>query len=64
MKRKIKEETEVANEPVKKIKVEDDEAAEQTPKKKKKKKKNKENEEGENGENVTPEVTTPVKPEV
>jgi len=64
LKRKIKEETEVANEPVKKIKVEDDEAAEETPKKKKKKKKNKENEEGENGENVTPEVTTPVKPEV
>merc|ERR1711997_1061492 len=43
LKRKIKEETETANEPIKKIKVEDDEAAEQTPKKKKKKKKNKEN---------------------
>merc|ERR1719150_2024290 len=48
LKRKIKEETEVAEEPVKKIKVEDD-AAEETPKKKKKKKKNKENENGENG---------------
>merc|ERR1711874_394789 len=62
LKRKIKEETEVAAEPVKKIKVEDD-AAEETPKKKKKKRKNKENEE--NGGNVaTPEVTTPVKAEV
>merc|ERR1719495_1662884 len=63
LKRKIKEETETANEPVKKIKVEDD-AAEETPKKKKKKKKNKENEKEENGENLTPEVTTPVKPEL
>merc|ERR1712168_96252 len=63
LKRKIKEETEVANEPVKKIKVEVD-AAEETPKKKKKKKKNKENEKAENGENLTPEVTTPVKPEL
>ena len=63
LKRKIKEETETANEPVKKIKVED-EAAEETPKKKKKKKKNKENEKEENGENLTPEVTTPVKPEL
>merc|ERR1712079_760579 len=61
LKRKIKEETETANEPVKKIKVED-EAAEETPKKKKKK--NKENEKEENGENLTPEVTTPVKPEL
>merc|ERR1719495_1553787 len=63
LKRKIKEETETANEPVKKIKVEDD-AAEETPKKKKKKKKNKESEKEENGENLTPEVTTPVKPEL
>merc|ERR1712109_223371 len=60
LKRKIKEETETANESVKKIKVEDD-AAEETPKKKKK---NKENEKEENGENLTPEVTTPVKPEL
>merc|ERR1712241_1147539 len=44
LKRKIKEETEVANEPVKKIKVEDDTTSEETPKKKKKKKRNKENE--------------------
>merc|ERR1712062_52178 len=36
----------------------------ETAKKKKKKKKNKENEKEENGENLTPEVTTPVKPEL
>merc|ERR1712168_1600253 len=40
LKRKIKEETETANEPVKKIKVEDD-AAEETPKRKRRRRKTK-----------------------
>jgi len=57
MKRKIKDEE--TDEPVKKIKVEDEE----TPKKKKKKKKNKENENEENGDNNSA-TATPQKPEL